>query len=138
LAGRYKSALMQLALSGDLGVDIFFVLSGFLISFISVREMQKPGGCFCFRSFMWRRWFRLTPMYVAAIGIMVLLDVQSSRANCKVNWWQVRETVEPLDQSAGSHSLTHSLANSLIYSLTHSLTHSLTRSLTHSLTHVGR
>ena len=79
---------MQPALSGDLGVDIFFVLSGFLISFISIKDMKKPKGKFSFQTFMWRRWFRLTPMYVVSMVIVSLLDIQQNSDNCKVNWWQ--------------------------------------------------
>ena len=48
-------------MTGELGVDIFFVLSGFLISFILLRECQKYNGMIDIALFYKSRFFRLWP-----------------------------------------------------------------------------
>jgi peptidoglycan/LPS O-acetylase OafA/YrhL len=55
---------------GFLGVDIFFVLSGFVIAF-SVRD-EKTTGRFV-RRFIARRWLRLDPPYLLTIALTLLL-----------------------------------------------------------------
>ena len=47
---------------GDLGVDVFFVLSGFLITTLIVAERMATGS-FSFRRFYARRFVRLFPAY---------------------------------------------------------------------------
>ncbi|MCO5978192.1 acyltransferase family protein [Ideonella oryzae] len=53
---------------GFIGVDIFFVLSGFLISGVVMDEWLRAGG-FNFRRFLYRRFLRLFP----ALFLMALL-----------------------------------------------------------------
>lgn len=50
--------------AGDLGVDIFFVLSGFLISFILLKEFKKYGGRIDVLSFYRGRFLRLVPVMI--------------------------------------------------------------------------
>ena len=59
IAGRF----MQL---GWLGVDIFFVLSGFLITGIILKERSAPGF---WKTFYSRRAFRILPAFVAVFAI---------------------------------------------------------------------
>lgn len=47
-------------------LEIFFVISGFLISGLLMREHKKTGSI-NLKSFYWRRYLRLTPLYVFAI-----------------------------------------------------------------------
>ena len=47
------------------GVDVFFVLSGFLITGILLRRKQEPRGYFS--GFYFRRLFRIQPAYIASI-----------------------------------------------------------------------
>jgi peptidoglycan/LPS O-acetylase OafA/YrhL len=58
-------------LPGTLGVDVFFVLSGYLITGLLVAEHDRNGRV-SFRSFYRRRALRLMPAYVAMIGATVL------------------------------------------------------------------
>src|SRR5678815_2927675 len=51
---------------GDLGVDLFFVISGFLIGSIIFKEI-KSTGTFIFRQFYFRRYMRIMPVYVLSL-----------------------------------------------------------------------
>lgn len=55
---------------GDRGVDIFFVLSGFLIGCMLIKE-QKSGTINLKRFFI-RRWLRLTPTYYFMLAIFAI------------------------------------------------------------------
>jgi len=63
--------------NGELGVDIFFVISGFLISSILMAEYRDTGGI-QFSRFYKRRFMRLMPAYVLAIilGLLMLPENQ--------------------------------------------------------------
>lgn len=52
--------------NGDLGVDLFFVISGFLIGSILFREFKDSGGIF-FQRFYVRRFLRLIPVYLVVM-----------------------------------------------------------------------
>ncbi len=58
------------------GVDLFFVLSGYLIGSIILKEYIKPEGI-TFRnifSFWKRRWFRTLPLYIFILLLNILLN----------------------------------------------------------------
>ena len=52
--------------NGTLGVDLFFVISGFLIGSILFAEMKKSGNLILSRFYV-RRFLRLIPVYTAAM-----------------------------------------------------------------------
>ena len=54
------------AIIGALGVDIFFVLSGFLITTLMLRETERTGTV-SLKGFYTRRFFRIIPVYLATI-----------------------------------------------------------------------
>lgn len=57
---------------GFLGVDFFFVLSGFLITTLLLREAAREGR-FSLRAFYWRRFLRIVPVYFLLVtGVSIL------------------------------------------------------------------
>lgn len=76
---------------GGSGVRLFFVLSGFLITRILLREGSEAGGrpgeaAFLIRRFYVRRYLRLTPVFYATLAVMVALNVPNARSTV---WWHV-------------------------------------------------
>ncbi len=57
-------------LNGTVGVDIFFPLSGYLITSLLHREVVKTGSV-CLTSFYIRRAFRIVPLYYVSIFLYV-------------------------------------------------------------------
>jgi peptidoglycan/LPS O-acetylase OafA/YrhL len=67
---------------GQAGVDLFFLLSGFLICYLLERELRTTGSLNIPR-FLWRRWLRITPAYIVAI---LLYSVVTWRPCLKWGW----------------------------------------------------
>jgi peptidoglycan/LPS O-acetylase OafA/YrhL len=57
---------------GWVGVQVFFVLSGYLITAILVREREYPLG-FYLKRFYWRRALRIFPLYYTFVGVCAVL-----------------------------------------------------------------
>ena len=71
---------------GFLGVDMFFVISGFLIVTLLLRERDARGQV-GLKQFYIRRTLRIFPIYYLLIGIVFLLAVASYRHSTKT--WDV-------------------------------------------------
>lgn len=74
---------------GPLGVTLFFVLSGFLISGILVRSKLKDEALgrshwFSFKQFYIRRSLRIFPIYY--LSVFVLIGVNSPSVQGKIGW----------------------------------------------------
>jgi peptidoglycan/LPS O-acetylase OafA/YrhL len=67
--GPWKIGLLN---AGFLGVDLFFVISGFLIVTLILREKHKTGSVRIF-GFYRRRAVRILPPYYALLGIIALI-----------------------------------------------------------------
>lgn len=95
-----KRLSFQAISNATVSVDTFFVLSGLLVSYLSLREMKKRGGA---RKFQWgmfyfHRFWRLTPPYM----LLLMLYVPTAKYwadgpfwpqqgfdvdECKDTWW---------------------------------------------------
>jgi peptidoglycan/LPS O-acetylase OafA/YrhL len=82
------NAYLFLVSGGDLGVDIFFVLSGFLIADILIRDFAKHRVCAW--SFLYRRFLRIVPAYAVTIVLYLVGATLSSTDSeaCQKYWWQ--------------------------------------------------
>ncbi len=73
-AGMFGFAIPNwFAYSGVMGVEVFFVLSGFLIGSILLRIASTGPGWRDWLTFMVRRWMRTLPAYYVVLLLMVLL-----------------------------------------------------------------
>jgi peptidoglycan/LPS O-acetylase OafA/YrhL len=74
-------ALKWIDAYGSLGVQLFFVLSGFLITRILLDSKDTPHF---FRNFFVRRSLRIYPLYYALLGFVVFSGVVHQHG---VHWW---------------------------------------------------
>jgi len=73
--GRFDLLDAKLSHYGFLGVDLFFVISGYLITTLLLRE-ESRDGVFSLPAFYWRRVLRILPVYylvVTLVGVYYIL-----------------------------------------------------------------
>ena len=69
--GSEVHVFYNLARFGNNGVDIFFVLSGFLITSLLIQDRTEPAY---YHNFYWKRVLRILPLYIAClVGIYFLV-----------------------------------------------------------------
>ncbi len=64
------SYFWRFCLAGDMGVDLFFVLSGFLITSILVTNIRAPGAL---KVFWMRRVLRIFPLHYAYLAMIIVV-----------------------------------------------------------------
>jgi peptidoglycan/LPS O-acetylase OafA/YrhL len=87
-ADRFPSGLVepwQLIFNGDLGVRVFFVLSGFLITTLLERE-HASTGTIDLRAFFVRRALRIWPLAFAALFVLAVLQASGLVFETSENW----------------------------------------------------
>lgn len=65
--GAARAPLALLGKAGYLGVDLFFVLSGFVIALSYQAELHRSAASY--RAFLWKRLARIYPVHIAAVAI---------------------------------------------------------------------
>ena len=78
-------ALQERYYYGTLGVDIFFVISGFLITLLLLRE-ESRNGTVSLRGFYTRRAFRILPAYFGYICFVFLLTRLGAAQLRPIDW----------------------------------------------------
>jgi peptidoglycan/LPS O-acetylase OafA/YrhL len=86
IAGHVRTGLpIRQYFSGGLGVGIFFVLSGFLITILLLRE-ELAVGRVSLGAFYIRRAFRILPPYFLTIGVYLLIGLVPSQHELRVKF----------------------------------------------------
>ncbi len=80
------SAILPFVGNGDLGVNIFFVISGFLITGLLIREEERNGSIAIGRFYV-RRAFRIWPAYYVLIGVVALLAAAKLVPTTASDFW---------------------------------------------------
>ncbi len=71
---------------GTLGVNVFFIISGFLITWLLIREHERTGGV-SLKAFYIRRALRILPIYAAFLGALAVLQATTSFHQPAYVWW---------------------------------------------------
>lgn len=79
-------ALLPMSRNGFLGVDVFFVLSGFLISTLLLRERDETGRI-SLRRFYIRRSLRIFPLYYLVLALLSLYFVAAGSGSSQRAWY---------------------------------------------------
>jgi peptidoglycan/LPS O-acetylase OafA/YrhL len=86
LIGGLGPGFEWLSRFGWAGVDIFFVLSGFLIGSQLLRTLQR-GEPLSLRGFYWRRAWRILPAFAAVLAVYVAFPASREEPGLEA-WWQ--------------------------------------------------
>lgn len=110
--------LLQVLPGGFLGVNLFFVLSGYLIAVTSRRAQAQSG--FCAGKFYWKRIVRIYPALILTVcatlfAAQYLAPDILRGIRCEVlsifcagnNWWQIARNASYFTRITGTSPFTH-------------------------------
>jgi peptidoglycan/LPS O-acetylase OafA/YrhL len=104
-----RSALGKLAAEAEIGVDVFFVISGFLITLLLLRESDRTGSIML-GGFFARRALRLMPA-LAAYLVFVAMLARAGTVRATPIDWLAASTYTINATSLFSHSTTWALGH---------------------------
>jgi peptidoglycan/LPS O-acetylase OafA/YrhL len=84
---RYYDLVFN-SIGGNLGVRFFFTVSGFLITWLMLKE-EGEFGCVSLRHFYIRRALRILPAYLACIFVMAIIQNLGILAQKGTTWFQL-------------------------------------------------
>ena len=96
----FENPMFLWLVQGGLGVDMFFVISGFLIGAILLKEINRSDGL-NLRRFYARRFLRLVPVYVVAMMAAVYFLDGNNAENAWANLLYVNNFLSIDDQFMG-------------------------------------
>ena len=75
--------------SGHFSVDLFLLISGFLMGMIVIREQKRTGKRVNLLRFYWRRLLRIYPLLLVNFAAFYLAEVNllQGQTHCQKNWW---------------------------------------------------
>lgn len=90
---------MQTLANGSVSVDTFFVMSGLLVSYLLLKELDRNKGRFNVGLFYLHRYLRLTILYAFILGFIATLivylgtgptwyNVHLFSNACRITWWR--------------------------------------------------
>ena len=106
LYAHFPEALHAPAHFGWIGVDLFFVLSGYLIG----SQMFRPylhGGSLSIRSFYRKRAFRILPAFAVVLALYVLVPVWRESPGLQAPWQFATFTENLLIDYANNQAFSH-------------------------------
>jgi peptidoglycan/LPS O-acetylase OafA/YrhL len=78
---------LNILVDGYLGVNVFFVISGFLITKLLIEEENNNDGRINLKNFYFRRMFRIFPAYYFLLGVYFLLQLLGVLYFTKTSWF---------------------------------------------------
>ncbi|XP_072028216.1 nose resistant to fluoxetine protein 6-like [Amphiura filiformis] len=115
-----KTALFPV-LNGTFSVDTFFVLSGFLVTYLTLKELRKTSGRINWFQFYFHRFWRITPLYMVCLAIWATLTpylgngtgkdafLKYTSDACQKYWWTnllYISNLYPFPGNLGDHCMT--------------------------------
>src|SRR5262249_17693155 len=91
---------------GPLGGDVFFVLSGFLITLLRLREVGRTGTVSLCR-FYWRRALRILPAYLAYLAFLAALSAAGTVRLGRGDWLSALTYTVNLRPRLPAHEVAH-------------------------------